>query len=810
MARSTGRTEHDTCREIVLPTLAASGWSDDQIRPEYTVKAGRVLTAGGNAKELGGGRVDYVLEAVPGVPVGVVEAKREYRAPGDGMAQALRYAQQLDAPVAYSTNGHGVLEHDLAAGTERDVDTFATPAELWSAYRTRHGLDDGGAALVGQAFNRRRLDIEGNVIQPRWYQAVAVHRVLRAIATGDRRVLLLMATGTGKTFTAMQIVAKLRAYEAATRPDRTFRVLYLADLDALLTQPMTKDFTPAFGDGPVHRVKGGLNTSREIYFASYQALTGPGDLDTLFREYAADFFDLVIVDECHRGSASADSSWRRVLDHFTAAVQLGLTATPKRDAHVDSYAYFGPPVFEYSLRQGIEDGFLAPFRVRRVVLSPDAEGWHPDDGQLDRFGREIPEGLYSTRDFERVVSLLVRTKLAAHHLSAILRQDPTARAMVFCVDQQHAEDMRRALIDANPDLVAKDPEWVARIVGVEPEKVRLLEAFTDPESSSPVVATTSRLLSTGVDVEDLRFVVLFRPIGSMVEFKQIIGRGTRLYPAKGKTSFEIVDYVGATAKFDDPDFDGPPIRTSKEQVDDAGDVTATEDEAATDDLDAADDSPQDDGFVAEPTPDFTPSDPTHPDPPALTPAPVKLYVDDGDFHVIAEAVQVPDTSTGRLRLTEYGEHVKGVVLAMAASADAFTARWARSPSRAEVLGELAARGVTLAELSAGRTPTESDPLDVLLQVAWNLPARTRSERARRVREAHGAEIAALSATAQQVLTALLDRYALHGIDDITSTEVLHLPPLRSVGSPVQIAREFGGVDGWHDQLDRLQDWLYSS
>ena len=500
------------------------------------------------------------------------------------------------------------------------------------------------------------------------------------------------------------------------------------------------------------------------------------------------------------------SSWRRVLDHFAGAIQLGLTATPKRDSHVDSYAYFGDPVFEYSLRQGIEDGFLAPFRVRRVVLSPDAEGWSPDDGQLDRFGREIPDGLYSTRDFERVVSLLVRTELAANHLSAILRRDPTARAMVFCVDQQHAEEMRRALVDANPDLVARDPEWVARIVGAEPEKVRLLEAFTDAQSASPVVATTSRLLSTGVDVEDLKFVVLFRPIGSMVEFKQIIGRGTRLYPAKGKTSFEIVDYVGATAKFDDPDFDGPPMRTSKEQVDGSGDVTATtdgeDDEVTT----------PDDQSVAEPDPGFQPSNPDGPVPPdpAPVPAPVKLYVDDGDFHVVAEAVQVPDTSTGRLRLTEYGEHVKGVVRSIATSADPFAARWARSPSRTDILEELAARGVTLAELSSGRTPADTDPLDVLLQVAWNVPARTRAERAGRVREAHADEIAGLSTIAQQVLAALLDRYAVHGFDDVTSGEVLHVPSLRRVGSPVEIAREFGGADGWHDQLDRLQGWLYSA
>lgn len=391
-----------------------------------------------------------------------------------------------------------------------------------------------------------------------------------------------MATGTGKTCTAMQIVAKLRSYENAVRPDRNYRVLYLADRDTLLTQPMRKDFIPAFGRDPLQRVLGKVDASREIHFASYQAMAG-NDLDSpasaasmIFEAFHPDFFDLVIVDECHRGSAAADSSWRAVLDYFASAIQLGLTATP-RDDTVHSYDYFGNPVFEYSLRDGIADGYLAPYTVRRVVLSPDAQGREPSPGELDRYGASIPDNTYSTRDFERVVSLLARTQLAAHHLSTRLRQDPTARAVVFCVDTEHADDMRRALIAENPGLVAADPEWVVRIVGVEGERVRLLENFTDPESNSPVVATTSRLLSTGVDIEDLKFVVLFRPIGSMIEFKQIIGRGTRLYPDKDKTTFEIVDYVGATAHFADPTFDGYPVHITVEEVDDHGEVVEVTD-----------------------------------------------------------------------------------------------------------------------------------------------------------------------------------------------------------------------------------------
>ena len=350
-------------------------------------------------------------------------------------------------------------------------------------------------------------------------------------------------------------------------------MLYLADRDQLLSQPMRKDFTPAFGGELLNRVRGGVDTSREIYFATYQALAAGGDRDSLFEAFRPDFFDLVIVDECHRGSAEENSAWRAVLDYFADAVQLGLTATPRSD-RVNSYEYFGNPVYRYTLRQGIEDGFLAPYRVRRVMLSPDAEGWEPAPGLLDRLGREVPEGVYSTRDFERVVSLLARTQLAARHLSGILRRDPTARCIVFCVDTEHADEMRRALVDENPDLVAADPEWVVRIVGIEGEKERLLGDFTDPDRMSPVVATTSRLLSTGVDVEDLKFVVLFRPVGSMVEFKQIIGRGTRLFPDKGKTSFEIIDYVGATVLFEDPAFDGYPTDITREVVDADGAVVA--------------------------------------------------------------------------------------------------------------------------------------------------------------------------------------------------------------------------------------------
>ncbi len=798
MSKRAGRDEADTCREFVLPMLAQAGWTADLIVEQYPLRADRVLVAGSTVRNLGDGKADYVLEAVPGLPVAVVEAKREFRKAADGLQQAIRYAQQLDVPVAYATNGREIIERNLGTGRERTVDSVNTPAELWSEWTECHGLDAETGELLAQPFNRNRTTIAGAVIVPRWYQTVAVHRVLCAIAAGRQRVLLLMATGTGKTFTAMQIVAKLRSYEALRHPNDNYRVLYLADRDWLLSQPMAKDFTPAFGAEPLHRVRGGANQSRELYFATYQALAGADDTAALFHDYDPDFFNLVIVDECHRGSATENSTWRGVLDHFSSAVQLGLTATPKRDSTVDSYAYFGNPVFTYSLRDGIEDGYLAPYRVRRVVLSPDAEGWMPSPGERDRLGREIPAGLYSTRDFERVLSLLARTRVAARHLSRILRDSPGARTMVFCVDSQHAEDMRAALVAENPDLVAADPEWVVRIVGDEPERQRLLERFADPESDSPAVATTSKLLATGIDVEDLTHVVLFRPVGSMVEFKQIIGRGTRLYPDKGKTSFEIVDYVGATAMFEDPEFDGYPAFIVDEVIDASGHPVGAQPDAR-------------DPVVAEPEPPFVIDDPYAPpvDPSAL-PSHRKLFVDDGQFRVVAEATYVPDASSGEMRLTEYGAYVGDQVRRIATNPDELRQRWSRGTDREAVHDELDRLGIDLDEIAHAPGGADRDPVDLLIQIAWNQPAPTRAERVRRARAQHADEIAARSQLAQAVLDALLERYARFGVDDMASGEVLQLEPLNRLGSPVAIAQAFGGAAGWHAQVDEVQRWLYSA
>ena len=801
-----GPLEQETCRDVILPAIAAAGWEPEQIHEQFPVRAERAATLGRVRKDLGRGFVDYVLE-VAQAPVAVVEAKRSYRSAADGMQQAIRYAQQIDAPLAYATNGEQILERDMVTGHERVVDAFAPPSEAWARYAALQqlGVDEG--ALLRQEFNRNKRTARNDVQQVRWYQSVAVRRVLAAIARGERRVLLLMATGTGKTFTAVQIVHMLREHARQATPDRNYRVLYLADRDELVDAPQRKDFTIAFGQGPLRRVSGEADRRREIYFATYQALAMGDDADVLFRDYPTDFFDLVIVDECHRGSASENSSWRRILDHFEPAVQLGLTATPKQDDTVDTYGYFGEPVFTYSLRRGIEDGYLAPYRVRRVTLSPDADGWEPDPGQVDRFGRDIPEGRYSTRDFERTVRLLARTDLAADYISRILRADPGARTVVFCYDQQHATDMRVALVNANPDLVAADPEWVVRIVGDEEEKKRLLQAFCDPDRNSPVVATTSRLLSTGVDIEDLKYVVLFRPIGSAVEFKQIIGRGTRLYPDKGKTFFEIIDFVGATSHFADPDFDGYPARIIHDPP--------LEGEAV-EELDGFDAAGDVEVVVAEPEPSFTPTQPdvgvtSNPDDGAETSVGRRrpYIVGEGSFEVLSESLFVPDTSTGRLRLTEYGQFVAGQIRRISPTQDDLAARWARKPTRDDVLAELAAANVAIDTL----TPTDKDEvdlLDVLVHLAWNVPSRTRAERVRRVRQEHHADLEARSDVARLLLSLLLDRYAAHGIDELTSPELLTVPEVAALGTARELAGEFGGVDGYHRAVDELQDWIYST
>jgi type I restriction enzyme R subunit len=716
--------------------------------------------------------------------VAVVEAKREYRKPADGLGQAIRYAMLLDLPLAYSTNGLGIVERDFDTGLEDDTLTsFPVPSEAWLRYRRWKGFGVAPESTLLLPFARDLRNPDGSVKTPRYYQRIAIERALEAILSGGPRVLLTLATGTGKTFVALQTAWKLWSgdWPAGRKP----RILYLADRNILVDQPMEREFRPVFGDA-IWKLSGEARTSREIYFGLYQALADGGELPGLYREFAPDFFDLVVVDECHRGSARDESSWRAILEYFSGAAQLGMTATPRRTDNVDTYRYFGDPVYTYSLAQGIDDGFLAPYRVRRVVLSPDAHGWAPEPGQLDRYGREIPPGLYGTHDFERVVSLLERTDAAARHLTEYLhRTDPMAKTIVFCVDSEHAAQMRTALARANADLVRQHPNYVVRIVSAEGDVgVEHLGDFADVERPTPVIATTSKLLSTGVDMPTVRNIALFKPIGSIVEFKQIIGRGTRLYPDDDKLSFEIIDYSGATALFEDPDFDGPPEALVTEEIDGAGALVEG-------------------GEVAEPEPEYGEEGETEPPERAR-----KLYVDGGEVSVSAEGFYLPDPESGRLRLVEYDDYAAAEVRRLFAGPADLRTRWRTHDGRDAVVETLAARGISLGELAEHAGLRDADALDLLVHVAWNGPATSRRERAQALRREHEEFFTRYEPEARAVLEELLEKYAEFGVSQLEDLRVLEVPPLSEHGSPTEIEAQFGGPGSLREAVDKLADLLY--
>ena len=516
-------TEADTCRKYVLPKLYAAGWTDDQISEQKSFTDGRIVVTGDKVRRLAQKRADYILRYRRDFPIAVVEAKSIYAKPGDGLQQAKDYAQILGLKFAYATNGNRIVEHDFLTGRDNDIDGFPTADELWGRLRTSEGINDATAERVLTPC----YHLSGK--SPRYYQDIAINRTVQAILQGKRRVLLTLATGTGKTLIAFQVCYKLwNSRWNRTGEHRRPRILYLADRNILVDDPKDKTFTP-FGDAR-WKIEGQAKKSREMYFATYQAIARDERRPGLYREFPRDFFDLVIVDECHRGSARDESNWREILDYFEPAFQVGMTATPLRQDNRDTYSYFGNPLYTYSLKQGIEDGFLAPYRVHRIVSTVDAAGWRPTKGELDRYGREIPDGEYGTKDFEHLVALKARTEAIARNLSDFMKNtDRFGKTIVFCVDQEHAEEMRKALNNCNADLVKDHPDYVARVVSDEGKIGRgFLDRFTELESLVPAIVTTSQMLTTGVDVPTCKNVVLVRVINSMTDFKQIIGRGTRV------------------------------------------------------------------------------------------------------------------------------------------------------------------------------------------------------------------------------------------------------------------------------------------
>src|SRR5713226_6667414 len=561
-------TEADTCRKYVLPKLYAAAWDDDRISEQRTITDGRIVVAGNRTIRRPQKRVDYLLRYRPDFSIAVVEAKAAYKNPGDGLQQAKEYAQILGLKFAYATNGHGIVEHDFTTGRDNDLETFPSPDELWQRLKQTENIP----SQIVERLLTPYYHLSGK--SPRYYQEIAINRTVQAILQGKPRVLLTLATGTGKTVVAFQICWKLWSTRwNRTGEHRRPRILYLADRNILVDDPKDKIFAP-FEDAR-HKIEGEALKSREMYFATYQAIARDERRPGLYREYPKDFFDLIIVDECHRGSARDESNWRDILEYFEPAFQIGMTATPLRHDNRDTYRYFHNPLYTYSLRQGIDDGFLAPYRVHRIVSTVDAVGWRPTPGEIDRYGREIPDSLYGTPDFDRLIALKARTEAIARNLTDFLKKsDRFAKTIVFCVDQEHAEEMRRALNNCNADLAKQYQDYVARVVSDEGDIGRShLSRFMELETKTPTILTTSQMLTTGVDAPTCKNVVLVRTVNSITEFKQIIGRGTRVRDDYGKLFFNIIDYTGsATRLFADPEFDGDPIEITEEEMDATGET----------------------------------------------------------------------------------------------------------------------------------------------------------------------------------------------------------------------------------------------
>lgn len=785
-----GMNEADTCRILITPKILAAGWDTNphSITEQRTFTDGRIVPAGKDFRRSlkTQKRSDYILRYTRDFPIAVVEAKSEDELATAGLQQAKEYAEILDLKFAYSTNGHEIVEFDYTTGLERKVSAYPTPEELWRRLRASKGFSDEKQAT--QLLSPSNL-IGGK--PPRYYQEIAINRAIEAIGKGNRRVLLTMATGTGKTIVAFQICWKLwNARWNRTGEHRRPKILFLADRSILVDDPKDKTFTP-FGDARWKIEGGEINKGREMYFAIYQAIAKDERRPGLYKEYAPDFFDLIVIDECHRGSAKDDSNWREILEYFEPAYQLGMTATPKRQENTDTYRYFGNPIYTYSLRQGIEDGFLAPYRVHRVVTTWDAAGWRPSQGDIDRYGRSIPDDQYETKDFERLIALKARTETIARHLTNFMKAtDRFAKTIVFCVDQEHADEMRTALNNLNSDLVLKHPDYVCRVTSDEGDIGRgHLGRFQDVEKDTPVILTTSQLLTTGVDAPTCKNVVLARIVNSMTEFKQIIGRGTRVRDDYGKLFFNILDYTGsATRQFADPDFDGDPARITEVEVGPDGKPTKP------------------------PVVDEPPQGDPGPLPPEIVDAPPeerrKFYYDGGRVEIGTHLVYDIDPEGKQLRCVLYTDYAGEKVRTLFPSAAVLKAKWADPGKRAEVISELSEYGIDFEHLKTHSKQPDADPFDLLCHLAFNAPLRTRRERAERLRQEKKDFFDQYSPKARAVLETLLEKYAEHGTAQFVIPDVLKVPPLSEQGNVVEIAQLFGGADKLREAVNQLQTLLY--
>ncbi|MGT2471676.1 EcoAI/FtnUII family type I restriction enzme subunit R [Paraburkholderia terrae] len=774
-------SEQDIRSKFISPALIDAGWDlQTQLREEVALTAGRVVVRGNKAKrdEKTIRRADYVLYRKPGIPLAIVEAKDNNHSVRDGIQQALAYAEMLDVPFAFASNGDGFLWHDktLQDGVlEREIalDQFPSPAELWQRYLTWKGISSETEPVYAQDYYPGK--------PARYYQLNAVNRAIEAVTRGQSRILLVMATGTGKTYTAFQIIWRLWKARSAKR------ILFLADRNILVDQTKTNDFKP-FGGAMTKIENRSVDKSYEIYLSLYQAVTGTEETQNIYRQFSPDFFDLVVIDECHRGSAAEDSAWREILDYFSSAAHLGLTATPKETAEVSNITYFGEPVYTYSLRQGIEDGFLAPYKVIRVDLDKDL-GWRPTSGMVDKFGQLVEDRIYNQSDMNRSLVLTRRDEAVAKRITEFLHAtDRMAKTIVFCEDIDHAARMRQTLINANPDLASANPKYVMQITGDNVEGKLELDNFINPRKAYPVIATTSRLMTTGVDAKTCKLVVLDRTINSMTEFKQIIGRGTRIDEEYDKLWFTILDFKKATELFADPAFDGDPVVVFEPEPDEP--VVPPEEDG--DPMgDPAGGSDEDTGGM-----------PVDPDEPGT--GRTRYVIDAVSVYVVNERVQYlgPD---GKLITESLRDFTRIQIGKRFVSLDAFLQAWNDADRKSAIVAELEEQGVLFDEL-AKEAGKDLDPFDLVCHIAFGQKPLTRRERAENVKKRD--YFAKYGGTARQVLQALLEKYADDGIENIERPEVLRLAPLDQIGSPVELVQAFGGRAQYQAAIRELERSLY--
>ena len=788
-------TEEDIKMRYITPAIINAGWDKKQIRLEYSFTAGRIILRGNITARGKQKRADYLLSYKSNFPLAIVEAKDNNHPVGAGLQQAIEYAKVLDIPYVYASNGDGFVEQNLITGEVKELklEDFPSPEALYKRYRVDKGIDEAEEKVILEPYY-----YIPNYKTPRYYQRVAINRTVDAVAKGQQRVLVVSATGTGKTYMTFQIIYRL--WKSGLKK----KILFLADRNVLVDQTISGDFKP-FGGKMTKVQKRNLDSSYEIYLALYQQLAGD-DGEEAYLQFQPNFFDLIVIDECHRGSAKEESAWRKILDYFSSATHVGCTATPIETKEASSTSYFGEPIYEYSLKQGIEDGFLAPYKVIRIGLDKDLEGYRPEAGKVDKFGYEIEDREYNIKDFDRKIVIDDRTRVVAAKITEFLKKtDRFSKTIVFCVDIEHAERMRQALINENKDLYSQNEKYIMRITGDNDEGKAQLENFIDEEMKYPVIAVTSKLMTTGVDAKMCKLIVLENNINSMTEFKQIIGRGTRLLEEYGKTYFTIMDFRNASRLFADPDFDGKPEVVIDLEGNDPVDEPVPDPELPTD---GGKQNPEDGGNNGEVKEDggkYGPGD--------IPPfgegegedKPRKYYVGDITVKVLSERVQYVDKD-GKLITESLIDYTKKNILQQYSRLDDFLRTWTTAEKKQAIIEELQDDGVLLDAVREELGKTELDDFDLICHIAYDKAPLTKKERAENVKKRH--YLYKYSDTAQKVIEALLDKYSNDGIKDIEDTKVLELKEFAQIGSPLKIVKAFGGKEAYQKAVQELENEIY--